>query len=213
MKRALFIIALVASSMISMAQKGSWYVGGVVGFNSNTSKTASGFKTVTSSWAFGPEVGTFLKDDIQLGFVLGLGGSSLKNDNNKLESSSNFSPTVYGRKFFKITDNFSTFAGLYLNFTSGTTTFYYPTVKVTQSGFGVRLGVGVAYALSPRFTAIGQYGLMGYQSVNNKTGGVDNGSSSSFDFGVNTVGNSILRQGNGSGAVFNIGLYYTFIKM
>lgn len=214
MKRALFIMSLLAASIISMAQEGTWYVGGVVGYNSNTAKSGGGFKTVTSGWAFGPEVGTFLKDDIQLGFVLGLAGSSLKNDTNELGKSTSFSPTLYGRKFFKITDTFSTFAGVYLNYTGGSTTIYTPTtVESTQSGIGIRLGVGVAYSLSPRFTAVGQYGLLGYQSLSNKVGGVDAGSNSSFDFGVNTVGSSTMSQGNGSGAVFNIGLYYTFKKV
>ena len=70
------------------------------------------------------------------------------------------------------------------------------------------MGIGVAYALSPRFTAVGQYGLMGYRSVSNKVGGNDAGSDSSFNFGVNTVGSSSLSFG--SGTVFNVGIYYTF---
>jgi len=215
MKRALLVLTMVVSSLAAMAQKGNWYVGGVVGFASNTFKAANGFKTTSSSWAFGPEAGTFLKDDIQLGLALGLGGSSSKNDNGKISTSTNLSPTVYVRKFFKVTDNFSTFAGFYLNYTSGKTTSYTstPSTESTQSGVGLRLGVGVAYALSPRFTAVGQYGLMGYQSTTNKVGGNNNGTDSSFNFGVNTVGSSTLSQGNGSGAVFNIGLYYTFKKM
>lgn len=215
MKKALFILTMVASSFVATAQKGNWYVGGVVGFASNTSKDASGFKTINSSWAFGPEGGTFLKDDIQLGLALGLGGSSSKNDSKTITTSTNFGPTVYIRKFFKITDNFSTFAGFYLNYANGKTTDYTftPSTESTSSSVGLRLGVGVAYALSPRFTAVGQYGLMGYQTTSFKTGGNSNGSESSFNFGVNTVGSSTLSQGNGSGAVFNIGIYYTIKKM
>ncbi len=72
MKKALFILTMVASSFVALAQKGNWYVGGVVGFTSNTAKNTNGFKTTSSSWAFGPEGGTFLKDDIQLGLALGL---------------------------------------------------------------------------------------------------------------------------------------------
>lgn len=210
MKKILLIIAMT-SSITLMAQQGSWYVGGVVGYSSSTAKSSTGFKNTSSSWAFAPEGGTFLKDDIQLGLALGISGSSLKNDNGKISTSSNISPTLYSRKFFKITDNFSTFTGLYLNFSSGKTTNYTPaSVESTDSGIGLRLGVGIAYALSPRFTAVGQYGLMGYQSVSSKVAGNDAGSNSSFNFGVNTVGSSTLSQGNGSGAVFNIGIYYTF---
>lgn len=214
MKRAMLILPLIVASIVTMAQQGNWYLGGVVGFASNTNKSPSGFKTTTSGWAFAPEGGTFLKDDIQLGLALGLSGSSDKNDNGKISTSSSFSPTVYVRKFFKVTDNFSMFSGFYLNYTSGKSTDYTvtPNTESTDSGVGLRLGVGVAYALSPRFTALGQYGLMGYQSTTSKVGGNNAGTESSFNFGVNTVGSSTLSQGNGSGAVFNIGLYYTIIK-
>ena len=213
MKKNLLIFAMMALSFSLMAQKGSWYIGGTVGYVSNSSKDASGFKSSTANWYFAPEGGTFLKDDIQLGLALGLGGSSSKNDNGKLSSTTNFSPTVYVRKFFKVTDNFSTFAGAYLNYISSKSTSYAvaPPIESTQSGIGLRLGVGIAYALSPRFTAVGQYGLMGYQTVSSKTAGIDNGTNSTFSFGANTTGGSALTFGNAA-PVFNIGLYYTFKK-
>jgi len=211
MKKVLLLWVFSASAIAAAAQTGNWYVGGVAGFGSSTNESASGFKSTDSNWAFGPEVGTFLKDDIQLGLYLGLSGSSQKNDNGDVESSTSINPTIYGRKFFKITDNFSTFAGLYLAFISGTTKDLTstPTTEFTNSGFGVSLGFGIAYALSPRFTAVGQYGLVGYRSITNKVDGNNAGSSSGFDFGVNTIGSSSFSQGNGSGSVFNIGLYYT----
>ena len=43
-----------------------------------------------------------------------------------------------------------------------------------------------------------------------KDNGNETGKESDFNVGVNTVGSSSFVQGNGSGAVFNIGLYYTF---
>lgn len=215
MKKVLFILIMVASSFAALAQKGNWYIGGVAGFSSNASKDASGFKTTSSSWALGPEGGTFLKDDIQLGLALGLGGSSTKNDNKTLTTTTNIGPTAYVRKFFKVTDNFSVFAGFYLNYLHGKTTDYTftPSTESTESSIGARVGVGIAYALSPRFTAFGQYGVLGYQHTSFKQGGNDNGSESSFNFGVNTIGSSTLSQANGSGSVFNVGIYYTFKKM
>lgn len=114
-----------------------------------------------------------------------------------------------------MTDDFSIFSGVYLNVTSGTTTDYSGgggTNELKWSGFGLRLGVGIAYALSPRFTILGQYGLLGYQSLSTKFNGNDNGTTSTFDFGLNTIGSSSFSQGNGSGSVFNIGLYYTLKK-
>lgn len=200
MKNVLILISLVTLSSVSMAQQGSWYLGGLAGFSSSTSEAAgSGIKDVNSGWVFGPEFGTFLKDDIQVGIALGISGGKREVDGNDVSKSSALNPTVYGRKFFKITDNFSTFAGLYLSLISEKTTDYGPTVETKASGFGARVGVGVAYALSPKFTAVGQYGLLGFESVKNKVDGTETGTDSSFDFGVNTVG----------GSVFNIGLYYT----
>jgi hypothetical protein len=210
MKRIIFFLTVVTLSTAATAQKGNWYIGGVVGYSSNTEKSPNGFKTVNSSWAFAPEGGTFLQDDIQLGLALGISGTGEKNDNGKIASSSSISPTAYVRKFFKVTDNFSTFGGFYLNYTSGKSTDFTanPSIESTESGVGLRLGVGIAYALSPRFTALGQYGLLGYQSITSKTSGSTTTTDSSFNFGVNTVG-STLGVGNGSG-VFNVGLYYTF---
>ena len=75
MKKQFLVLMIVLISSITYAQKGSWYIGGVAGYGSNTQedlRTTNGTKTVTSSWAFGPEIGTFLKNDIQLRFILGL---------------------------------------------------------------------------------------------------------------------------------------------
>lgn len=215
MKKIIIALVLCVAASASWAQKGSWYIGGVAGYASSSDKAPSGFTQTTNSWAFGPEVGTFLKDDIQLGLFLGLSGESQKDDNGDISSNSTMSPTIYGRKFWSVTENFSVFAGLYLAFISQSQkTYPSPTVtnEQTGSGFGARVGIGVAYALSPRFTAVGQYGLLGFSSVSNKQNGTDAGSSTSFDFGVNTIGYSNFSQGNGSGSVFNIGLYYTFKK-
>lgn len=214
MKKVLVLISMIALSSASMAQKGSWYIGGLAGYGSSTSKDANDKKDVTSSWAFAPEVGTFLKDDIQVGIALGLDGSTSKYDGTEYAKSSGFNPTLYGRKFYKVTDNFSVFSGLYFNYISGKVTDtdnLGVKTEMKQSGFGVRVGIGVAYALSPKFTAVGQYGLLGYQSVNNEVAGNDAGSDSGFDIGVNTVGGSSFAQGNGSGSVFNVGIYYTFM--
>ena len=147
-----------------------------------------------------------------MGLALGLIGSNDTAGGNDTQTSSNLSPTIYVRKFFKIADNFSTFGGIYLSYLSGKVTDHTvtPAQESTGSGIGARLGIGVAYALSPRFTAVGQYGVLGYQSISYEQNGANAGSDSNFDIGVNTIGSGTLSQGNGSGAVFNIGIYYTF---
>jgi hypothetical protein len=201
MKKALILISMVTLSFVAMAQQGSWYIGGLAGFSSSKSEAAGGGpETVNSSWAFSPEIGTFLKDDIQLGIALGIGGSKTEFDGDDESKSSQLNPTLYGRKFFKITDNFSTFAGLYLDLVNEKNTDYDPTIESKTSGFGARVGIGVAYALSPKFTAVGQYGLLGFQSTKDEVDGDEVSKASSFDFGVNSTG----------GSVFNVGIYYTF---
>lgn len=208
----MFCLLGLVCSLNAVAQKGNWYIGGIGGFRSQTDKSSSGYKSESNYWAFGPEAGTFLSDNFQLGLYLGMSGSSGSDDGGNASKSFGFRPTLYGRRFFKITDNFSLFAGMYMNVGSGTSTNSPSGSEYKSSGFALRLGVGIAYALSPRFTAIGQYGLLGYETVSYTSDGIDAGSVATFDFGVNTIGSSTLPQGNGSGAVFNIGLYYTFKK-
>lgn len=206
MKKVLILISMVAMSSVAVAQTGSWYAGGMLGFGSSASKDANDNKTTTTNWTFGPEVGTFLKDDIQLGIILGLGGSKEKNDSSDISSSSNFGPTLYARKFWTFTDNFKGFAGLYLNYVGGKTTDFNPQptgdIEYKQSGFGAKIGVGVAYAIAPRFTLVGQYGIFGWQSVKTTSEGNDISTDSNFGLNVNTTGTS----------VFNVGIYYTFME-
>ena len=212
MKKQFLLLTIVFVSVFSYGQKGSWYIGGVGGYGSNTWEPTDGAKSTTNTWAFGPEIGTFLQNDVQLGFILGLNGSTAKYDGDKTSESSSFAPTIYARKFKKITDNFSLFSGLYFGYVSGTSKSFAPETKTTSSGVSISLGVGMAFALSPRWTAVGQYGLLGYTSTTHKQDGSETGKESDFNLGVNTVGSSSFVQGNGSGAVFNIGLYYTFSK-
>src|SRR6188768_4092818 len=103
MKKQILVLMIVLISSITYAQKGSWYIGGVAGYGTNTQQEPNnGTKTVSISWAFGPEIGTFLKNDIQLGFILGLNGSTEKDGDTKSEKFIGFSPTVYVRKFKKV---------------------------------------------------------------------------------------------------------------
>jgi hypothetical protein len=201
-----FTLALILSANCVFSQ-GSWYIGGVAGYGSNTYDPDAGDETTTTTWAFGPEVGTFPKENLQVGFILGLNGSTEKQGDSE-RTSSYFSPTVYLRRFKPVTDALSVFGGVYLGYSSGKIDDEGD--ETTGSGVGVNLGVGVAYALSPRFTAVGQYGVLGFSSITYKINGDEYAKESDFNFGVNTVGASSFVQGNGSGSVFNIGIYYTF---
>jgi hypothetical protein len=178
------------------AQKGSWYAGGQAGYNSRTEKNTGSPDIKTRNWAFAPEVGTFLENNLQLGMGLNLSGS--KAGNGIDSTTTRFSPVVYLRRFFKIDDRFSTFVGLVGNVTTGSAKA--GNLKYDLSGWGANISLGAAYALSSRFTAVGQYGLLGYTSQTTKLG--------SFKNKVNDLGLSV----NSLGPVFNVGLYWTFKK-
>ncbi len=185
----LFVVLFTAT--VSYAQKNSWYVGGQLGFNSKTEKTTGSADLTTTTWNVAPEVGTFLQNNLQLGFALNLGGSNSPNN-----SETTFSPVVYLRRFYPVGDKFSLYTGIVGNFTTGSTKANGE--SGTLSGWGLNLTLGAAYAVSKTFTVVGQYGLLGYTYESTKS---DNGKSSVSNFGLNV---------NSLGPVFNVGLYWTF---
>lgn len=214
MKKLLVSLALLLSYGIVSAQSPSWYIGGMAGYGSRTNKIeGSGDKGVNSNWSFSPEFGItdVFKEGLQIGGSIGLGGNTSKFAGDKNNQTTRFDPTIYVRNYFNVTDEFSVFAGLYFSYLSGNTKnyTYLPLgagtveTKTSHNGFGTKLGLGVAYALSDRFTVMGQYGLLNFSSVNNKgNDGNKTDSDTNFEVGMNTVG----------GSVFNVGLYYTIIK-
>ena len=197
------------------AQIGSWYIGGTVGFGSTKTE---GFapnnqpaqpKTVNSNWNFSPEFGTWLQDDIQLGIGLNINGSSTKVDDDKVISSSNFNPTVYGRYYWRTQTALSFFAGLNLQLITGGTTIYDGApngddIKGKTSGFAGGVNAGIAYALNDRVGIMGQMGVAGFS--NSKT----TPDKENEDIYTKSSQAGLLL--NTLGPVFNIGIYYTFLK-
>jgi Outer membrane protein beta-barrel domain len=173
------------------AQKGSWYIGGQLGYNSQTEKNTGSADVTTSSWSVAPEIGTFLQNNLQLGLAVNLGGSNAPNT-----SETKFSPVLYLRRFYTVSDKFSLFTGIVGNFTTGSTKVNNQSGNL--SGWGLNLSLGAAYAVSKTFTAVAQYGLFGYSYEETKI----NGNKSS----VSNVGLNV----NSLGPVFNVGLYWTF---
>lgn len=192
---ALTFILLLSGS--AFAQKGSWYIGGQGGYNSKTEKQTGSTEFKNNEWTFAPEVGTFLKDNLQLGVAVNLSGNKMEFGNAD-STVTKFSPVVYLRRFFKVSENFSTFVGVVGNYTTGSTKAN--DVKYDLSGYGANLSLGAAYALSSRFTAVGQYGFLGYKTTKTSIGDFEN-EVSDLGFNVNSLG-----------PVFNIGIYYTFKK-
>jgi len=191
------IVLTLFLSISATAQKGSWYVGGQVGFNVQTQKITGLPDVNTSSWNIAPEVGTFLQKNLQLGLALNLGGShSDAVGSTPSITTTAWSPVIYLRQFYPVGDKFSIFTGLVGNFTVGSNSSNGASGSV--DGWGLHLSLGAAFAVSKTFTVVGQYGLFGY-SYSSATLNGNKNSISNFGLNVNSLG-----------PVFNVGLYWTF---
>ncbi len=192
MNKSIFALMLfLFAASATYAQKGSWYIGGQLGFNSKTEKNTGSSDVTTTTWSVAPEVGTFLQNNLQLGFALNLGGANAPNT-----SETTFSPVIYLRRFYPVGDKFSLFTGIVGNFTAGSTKAN--NQSGTLSGWGLNLSLGAAFAVSKTFTLVGQYGLFGYSYESVK---FDTTKTSVSNFGLNV---------NSLGPVFNVGIYWTF---
>ena len=149
----LFVLLFAAS--VTFAQKGSWYVGGQLGFNSKTESNTGTADIKTTTWNVAPEVGTFLQNNLQLGFAVNLGGTDAPN-----LTSTTFAPVLYLRRFYPVGDKFSLFTGIVGNFKTGSEKLNGE--DGTVSGWGLPLALGAASGISKTFTLVGQYGLLGY---------------------------------------------------
>jgi Outer membrane protein beta-barrel domain len=187
------LLVFLFAAFASQAQKGSWYVGGQLGFNSKTESNTGAADVKTTTWSVAPEVGTFLQNNLQLGFAVNLAGVNAPDS-----SATKFSPVLYLRRFYPVGDKFSLFTGIVGNFTTGSTTGQGE--SGTLSGWGLNLSLGAAFAVSKTFTLVGQYGLLGYSYESVKVG---NNKSSVSNFGLNV---------NSLGPVFNVGIYWTFVE-
>ncbi len=194
------LLVTIAAIVVASAhgQGGSWYVGGVASYQNSSNDAGTEFSS--TSWSFGPEVGTFFNADWSAGLALGLSGSSSKNEDGDISKSSMFAPTLYGRRWWKAGDRLGIFAGLDLSFGTGATTNFMPQeVEAESSSFGANLNTGVAYALADRWTLLFKFAGLGYTSK--KEG----------DVTTNTFG--LLADGNITQNQFIfVGLYYTFIQ-
>jgi hypothetical protein len=202
MKKLLFIFALTIGYMGAFAQGGSWYVGGLVGFDSKSEDF--GKNKSETSWYFSPEVGTFLNDQWSVGLALSLNGSSESNDDGDIMSSSMFAPDLYGRRWWSVGDYLSLFVGLDVAFGSGSTTTYRTGPNnedetFDKSMFATNVNGGVAFAMAQRWTLLLKFAALGYESTT-----VDDNSSSRF--GLIADGNVTSNQ-----FIF-VGLYYTFLN-
>ncbi len=186
MKKYFLFLALGFASLAN-AQSGSWYIGGSAGLQSTKPENGDAL----TNWNLSPEIGTFFSDNIQVGAALNLRGSSIDAED------SGFGITPYTRYFFAPGQAFRPFIGAALPITSLKYTFSGSEVK--ESGFGLNLNAGFGYALSPRWTVVGQFAALGFSANREKTGSFDPVKYTNISLGANTLG-----------VPFNVGLYYTF---
>lgn len=197
MRRLLLVACMAMATSLAWSQGGSWYVGGIAGFNQQSDDGT--LNPSITNWYFGPEVGTFFNEKWSAGIVVGLNGSNSKNDDGDISKSSTFMPNIYGRRWWSVGEKLSLFAGLDVNFGSGSTTTYEPEeMKVETTSFGTNLNGGVAYALAQRWTLLMKFSALGYTSE--KTGDI-----TTSNFGLIADGNITSNQ-----FIF-VGLYWTFI--
>ncbi len=197
MKKVITLFIALLIGVAAHAQLNTWYVGGIAGFGASSSDAALNPKTNT--WAFGPEVGVFLNQNWSVGLVLRVDGSSTKNDDGDVSSTSMFMPNVYARRWWNAGEKLNLFVGLDASFGSGSTTNYVPTETTTDmSSFNTNLNLGVAYALAQRWTLVLKLATLSYNSETV-------GDVTTTDFGLLVDGNVTTAQ-----FIF-VGVYWTFL--
>jgi outer membrane protein W len=214
MKQFLLLATLSLGALTAHAQKGSFYIGGQAGFNSRDTEVDNRGNTVTTSkssnYAFSPEIGTFLSNQVQLGVGFTFSGSRREIPGTSFSPAYNtkinrYGGTVYSRYFFG-EGVFRPFIGLNASVLPGNSTSDSTStrtlVRANTLDIGANLNVGFGYGLTKRVTLVGSFGTFGFLRSTSKQEGNDiKTTTNNFGLNANTLGN-----------LFNVGLYFTFIS-
>ena len=204
-KIVLSLFVVLSSVAFVNAQKGSWYLGGNLGLSGTQDKykpdggiISSGNKITT--WSVSPEVGTFLTNHIQLGIGFTFTGN--KQTSSAVTSNATYyGGTLYGRYFFgKPSSTFKPFIGLNIKELPGTnkSTDGGIPIKANLNDFGVNLNAGFAVPLSSKVTAVGSFGLLGFENSVSKDAGGNKTITNTFGLDAGTLGDR-----------FSVGIYFT----
>ncbi len=193
MKRVIFTLVLVATTILGA--NAQWYLGGSLGFKSNSEETNTDPK---SGFGVVPEIGYYLNDKFDIG--LDFGFSSFKNQNDKKGSSWAIAP--YARYSFFQVGKFETLAkgSVFFGGTDGfmlDNTFY--DRKFTT--FGVEVAPLLTYGLTDKVVLFSQLNFLKLNFASITPDGGDAGTS--FGLGVDT--NDVTNTGN-----IQIGFVYKF---
>lgn len=192
MKRIVITASFIFVCLFSMAQEGSWYIGGMAGFTHLKNTSSAGEETSSFSWDLSPEIGLWLSEDLQLGFSPGLSQRDLGDIDDTVIKS--FSPGIYARKWHSFGEKISVFGGGNLAFNS--LEFERSGSDSKFIGFNVYVDFGIGYAINERLNLLGRYATFGYVFQKDIE---DDSKTSQFGLNANTLSNP-----------FNIGIYYTF---
>lgn len=202
-----FILSLICTAIVvlSFAQQNSWYAGGNVRFNVSKTKVEINGNEQDggqyTTWSFSPEFGTFLTNSLQLGIGVTLqGNKSESGDGKSVQKSTLTGATLYVRNFFSA-GAFRPFVGMNVSALPGTTDQTSGNIKTESSifDFGINLNAGFGYSLSEKVTAVGSFGLLGFNSITQKNKDTDNKfTTNNFGIDVGTLGDR-----------FSIGIYFT----
>ena len=214
-RKTLFTAALLALTVLSTsAQKGKFYLSGSLGFDSYEDtqdlSTPDPSSFTSSTFSVLPDVGIFLKDDLQLGLRLGYNVRNFNSEGGFFEQESSeriFTPTLYLRKLFLVNEKFGFHSGISGNLLMGNgeeSSLFEPDVQdeYELSGFGASVPVGAIYNVSKKVTFIISYDFLNFISETRKEGGEETGTHKEFSTALRASETRLNR--------FNAGFYFTF---
>lgn len=192
--KTLATILMIFTFSTLFSQKGTFYLGGSAGLSTRTYKSTGFSEVKNTDWELSPEIGTWVSDNLQTGIAINFGGRSSE------ESSSNFfGATLYGRNYWKAGQSFRPFVGLNIGAGVEKVTISNRIGEFSENIFGANLNAGFGYSFSEKWTVIGSFGFLGYETRTSTEPDGDEMTNSEFGLDVSTLGNR-----------FNVGFYYNF---
>jgi hypothetical protein len=153
MKKLLLLTALSVGTAISASaqiSKGATFLGGNVGFNTNTTKPNTGAETKQTSLSISPSVGFAYKENRVWGVMAAYYYNKTKSDFN--QDNQTYALGVFLRQYKPLGKGFYLFAeeAASGSYTKGKTEY---TNSIDSKGFNINLGIspGFAYDVSKKF--------------------------------------------------------------
>ncbi len=213
MKKALLTVALAVATLVGA--NAQWFVGGGIGFNTNTAKDGDGNQLYKSNeFTFTPEVGYSLTEKLDVGLDLSIGTEKTKEGADPEAKGSSWAVAPFAQYSFIEFGKFKVIgkASLSVGGTSGydidATTGDIELAgddKLKMMAFGLNITPSLHYVLSDKFTVFGNLNFLtlGFNSATVKYDGDKVGSLTGFNFGVDA--NNLANTGN-----IQLGFVYKF---